>query len=155
MNGNTSPDQGSYQLKWHKFLIYFGLWAGALINASTAFQYFTGTLYGENASAVYAYFGGMKTLDAIIGVVLLAIAAMGIYVRFQLAGFKTGAPNKLIYLYIANLAIPLLYLLAASSITGISFTELISDPGASLAVSVAMMIINKIYYGKREALFVN
>ena len=152
---NISPDHGTYQLKWHKFLIYFALWASALISLGTAFRYFTGMIYGSNANAVYSYYGGMKTLDMIMGIILVGLAVLSVYVRFQLSGFKTDAPKKLEYLYIANAAVPLLYLLAASSVTGISFFDLASDSWGSLIGSIAMIFVNRTYYSKREALFVN
>ncbi len=152
---SISPDPGSYKLKWYKFLIYFALWASAVLNVVSAFAYFTGSIYGDAANRVYSYYGGMKALDIIMGLILLGLAVFSIYVRFQLAGFKTGAPKKLEYLYIANALIPLLYLLAASSVTGISFTDLASGSWGSLAGSVAMVFINRNYFSKREALFVN
>ena len=154
-NGSGSPDPGSYELKWYKFLIYFALWASAVLNVFSAFAYFTGSMYGDAANRVYSYYGGMKTLDVIMGLILLGLAVFSIYVRFQLAGFKTDAPKKLEYLYIANALVLLLYLLAASSVTGLSFTELASGSWGSLAGSVAMIFINRTYFSKRETLFVN
>ena len=155
MKESSAPTPENYELKWHKFLIYFALWASAVMNVVSSIAYFTGSIYGNSARQVYNHFGGMRTLDVIMGLLLLGIAGFSIYVRFQLAGFKTGAPKKLEYLYIANVAIPLLYLLAASSVTGLSFTDLASGTWGSLAGSVVMIFVNRTYYGKREALFVN
>ena len=38
------PSPESFKLKWHKFLIYFALWAGALANAGSAVQCISGTV---------------------------------------------------------------------------------------------------------------
>lgn len=152
---SSLPRPEDYQLKWHKFLIYFSLWAGALLDLVNAYSYFTGSMYGENAKGVYSYYSGMKTLDIFMGILMLAMAAYCIYVRFQLANYKAGAPKKLEFLYIANAAVMLLYLLAVSGVTKISISDLASDAWTQIAGSIAFVFINRAYYNKRAALFVN
>lgn len=153
---SSAPSPNDYQLKWHKFLIYFALWAGALLNAATGVRYITGNIYGANVSAVYNRFPGLKTVDVVMGLLCIALAAYMLVVRFQLAGYKTGAPNKLVSLYLINAGINLVYLFAASASTGLSLSDLIDATfWTSVIGSAAYALINKNYYDKRAALFVN
>ena len=149
----SSPD--NYKLKWHKFLIYFALWAGAVVNAGSALRYINGTVYEENSEAVYALFSGLRTVDLAWGLVLLAMSAYMIYVRFQLAGFRIDAPRKLSILYIASLAASAVYLLALSAVTHQSLGSFMGDIVAPMFGSILMLFINQNYYGKRLELFVN
>lgn len=152
------PTQG-YSLKWHKFLIYFGLWAGALGNLYSAWMLCSGSIYGSRnmAATVYAYYGqGLHTVDLLVAAGYVALAIFEIYVRFQLAGFKVGAPGKLRALYIASAVLSVLYPVLAASTTGVSFSQLFdASQAGGLIGSVGAIIIHHIYYSKREALFVN
>ena len=158
-NGQNSelfaqPEQ--YPMKWHKFLIYFSLWVGALVTLSAAGQLFSGSHYNGLADAVYAMYGSsLKTLDLLMGIASIFLAVWAIYTRFQLARYKSGAPAKLMLLYALSLIVSLLYMICACSISGISFSVLLEDNVGTLIGSVLMMFINKVYYDKRSVLFVN
>ena len=102
-------------MKWYKFLIYFALFAGALLNVGNAFTVFTGAHYDGSAKYVYAMFGGLQAVDIIYGVVLIGLAVAAIYVRQQLAHFKKSAPKMFLVLYGANAVVGILYLAACSS----------------------------------------
>ena len=148
--------QPQLPMKWHKFLIYFSLWAGALLSLVNAANYFTGAIYEGNAAYVYSYFGGLSMLDKAVAFAEIGLCAFTIITRFALAGFKQGAPGKLITLYILNLAVSLLYVLLSSMLTGIPFGEMLdSSTISSFAVSIALLFYNKSYYEARTELFVN
>ena len=49
----TPPSSNEYQLKWHKFLIYFALWFSALGYLGSAISCFNGTQYGDNSEQNY------------------------------------------------------------------------------------------------------
>ena len=153
--GSQDAPQRSFQLKWHKFLIYFALWAGALINAGNAVMCINGTQYQEQSEQIYAMYSGLKTLDLAWGIVLLGICAYMIYVRFQLAGFRIGAPRKLSILYIMNLVCSLAYLLAFSAVTHLSLGAMASKIIPSIFSSILLLFLNQNYYSKRLELFVN
>ena len=36
------------EMKWYKFLIYFALWAGAIVNLIDSLQFFTGSILGDD-----------------------------------------------------------------------------------------------------------
>lgn len=153
------PQQPQETLKmgWFKFLIYFGLFAGALINISTGMQLVTGLIYGEDADLVYRYFDGLQTLDVIVGLCLIAIAALGVYTRFQLSSYRAKGPKFLNYVYIGSAAINLIYLigvyvvLPAEAAATLDSTSTIT----SIVVSVAMVFANTKYFAQRSHLFVN
>ena len=156
MNNSEYSTQPEPTMKWHKFLIYFSLWAGALLSVTNGIQLLTGSHYGGNADQIYSAFSGLKAVDTIFGIINIAIAIYMIYVRFQLAGFKQGAPGKLTTLYVIQLVAYIAYSLVASGTTHISLSELIdSSMLSSLAISVVMIFVNRSYYDKRAHMFVN
>lgn len=113
----------------------------------------TGGIYSGLASLVYAYYPALKIVNILFGIIFLALAAFSVYVALQLKGFKKGAPQLLMYLYIAALAVAILYailnLIIVGSLSGLS-TIIIE-----IIVSIVMIILNKIYFDKRKHLFVN
>ncbi len=150
----AKPEQ--YPMKWHKFLIYFSLWVSALVTLSAAGQFFSGSHYNGLADAVYAKYGSsLKTLDLLMGMASIFLAVWAIYTRFQLAGYKSGAPAKLMLLYAISLIVSVLYMIFACSISGLSFSALLEDSVGTLIGNGLMMFINKVYYDKRSVLFVN
>ena len=153
---NQTPQPEEYSMKWHNFLIYFALWAGAVLGAINGFSQITGSVYGDKTELVYDTFPSLKGFDVLFGVIIIALAVYQIYTRFQLAGYKQDAPKKLTIVYAANFAISVLYLFIVSSATGVPISQLTSESfWGSLAGCVAMIVVNKKYYENRSALFVN
>ena len=143
-------------MKWHKFLIYFALWASAVVNLSSALQYLTGAIYGTDAAYVYAYYDGLSMLDKGMGIFLLGMAIFAIVTRFALAGFKAGAPKKLLAIYALNIVSGFAYILLASMVTGFSVGELLDTSVITSAItSVIILFYNKSYYEARKEMFVN
>lgn len=146
-------------MKWFKFLIYFALFAGAVINFAYGINYLTGMVYaisGVTPDSVYSYFGtALRMADIIYGISLIASAALSIYTRMQLAKFKANGTKLLLILYIVNAALSVLYLIAAALITGDS--SIISDPGTvtSTLVSISFAVANKRYFDHRKEMFNN
>ena len=150
---NQAPAVG---MKWFKFLIYFGLFAGAVMNALSAVTFLTGSMYGVNPNMVYAVFGDLKTLDMLVGILLLAVAALGIFTRFRLSGYRKNGPAMLNVTYLAAVVTQVIYIIGVLSILPeeafqyLNFTSV----GASIAVSVVMVFVNTAYFKKRKYLFV-
>lgn len=151
MSDNVKP------LKWHKFLIYFWLWAGAILIVLGAVAYITGAVYGELKDKLYQVFPVIQGIDIVYGIVLIGIATYVTYIRFQLAGFKQGAPKKLLAMFVLSIVVKWVYTLIISAVMGIPFTQIQS--GASLIGELIGTGVNiwlhKIYYDKRAELFVN
>lgn len=153
---NKQPELG---MKWFKFLIYFSLFAGALSNLFDGIVYIAGL--GGKFPEVFAegyYFlpSNFRALEIIFGLVMIATAAGGIYVRFQLAGFKKNAPKCFYTFDIATMVISMVY-----SIIG---TALATDDGISAIIGAIIggvvgegvfILCNVTYFNNRKHLFVN
>ena len=152
----AAPLQDPRGMKWFKFVIYFQLFANALINLANAATVFNGDQYQGAASAVYAVFPAQRAVDIVYGVLCLGLAALGVYTRFRLSGFKRSGPGLYLGLIAANMLVPVLYMLLSSVFTGIPLTGLLDvNSIMSLAANVAMLVVNKIYFDRRSDLFVN
>lgn len=151
----TQAPVETQKMGWHKFLIYFSLWAGAAMNLFTAFQYFTGAVYGDEKNMVYRVFEKLEGIDKMMGVGALALVVLMIVARFALAGYKANGPKLLSLTYAVSIAIQFLYcVLAGSAVPQVGFASLFSEMMPNIIGSAVMLIINHIYYKKREELFV-
>ncbi|MBR4295337.1 MAG: zinc ribbon domain-containing protein [Clostridia bacterium] len=144
-------------MKWFKWLIYFVLFAGALLNAVNGIQMLTGSMYDGYAETVYFIYPKLQNLDKFVGIVCLAIAAFGIYTRFRLAGYKKNGPMMLYILYISIIAIQLIYIIGVSSVLPeeISSSMDFSSVIGNMVASAVMIFVNISYFKKRRHLFVN
>lgn len=143
-------------MKWFKFLIYFALFASAILNASNGIQMLTGSQYGGEMEKrlVYALFDGLETLDMIMGIAMIALAGFAVYTRIRLAGYYKNGPKMLLIIYIANIALSLIYVIGISSIVSAEYLgSTLSSLYSSMAVSIAMTIANYSYFKKRAHLF--
>ncbi len=144
-------------MKWYKFLIYFSLFAGAVLNAANAITLLTGSVYleeGITADEVYSIFPMLKAVDLIYGLCMLALAVFAIITRYSLAKYKANGPKLIVLLYVASLVVSLIYCVGYYFATDIN---LLSDSSnvVSIAVSAAMIAINYNYFSKRKHFFVN
>lgn len=149
------PQQG---MKWHKFLVYFALWANAILNVIMGILSLTGSKYGAYKDMVYAYLPQMKAPDLVYGILLLVVAVLAVLTAVNLLKFKAKGPKLLTLLYIVSLAVAIIYIawvMIALSGYGADMSSDIGSVAGSIAGSILMIIINKIYYGKRAHLFVN
>ena len=150
------PWQAEAPMKWYKFLIYFLLFASAVLNAITGVQMITGSMYGGSAEMVYVYFDGLQVLDVVMGLAVFGMVALAIFARFRLAGFYRNGPMLLVATYGANLVFYLIYMIGLVCILP---TELVGELAptfvGSMVGSIVMVIVNKIYFDKRKHLFVN
>lgn len=142
-----------YPMNWYKFLIYFALFASCVLNLISGIVILTGGHYGGYASMVYAYFGGLKALDIIIGILIILLAAFAIVTRFSLAKLQASGPKYLYILYIGSFVVNIIYAIAVGAITGINVFD--TSIIIQLIVCVVMVIVNHIYFSKRKSLFVN
>lgn len=142
-------------MKWHKFLIYFTLWAAAVIAVLNAAQLFLGTHYGDQASVVYMVYPSIKSLDFVFGVLYILLAVWAVVTRFKLAGYSRSGPTMLTAYYVLGLILSLAYLLMCSLVTNEAgmFGELLVDSSPDFVGSIIMIIVNHQYYQKRRKLF--
>lgn len=147
-------------MKWFKFLIYFLLFASAVLNVISGLGQITGSVYadaaeGITAQMVYDVFPGLKPIDIFVGIMTIGLGVFAIVVRFFLAKYKKVAPTLLLFLYIASCAINVIYCIAVLLVVPDMFLTAISQMISSTIVSVIMIIVNKVYFDKRKELFIN
>lgn len=154
---NTEKSENSLGMGWYKFIINFALWAGAVINIWNAVTAITGLTYkmaGTTPSMVYGIYGpALKATDVFFGVMLLIAAAISVYTRFQLAAFRENGPKFLILLYVYNVTVSVIYLVLASTVTGMNLAD--ASTYSEIATSIVMMIVNIVYFNNRKHLFNN
>lgn len=154
MNYGAQTQEYEYPMNWYKFLIYFALFASALLNVISGIMTMVGSQYQGLADYVYLYFGGgLKALDIIMGIIQIAIAALAILTRFSLAKFEAKGPKLVMLLYLVNAVVSLFYVVVASAITGMNLFD--ASTIISIIVSIAMLVANRVYFTKRQSLFVN
>lgn len=131
----VQPDLSHYKMGYHKFMVYFMMWfwaAVCLLNCITG---------------PYVDFYGVCCLA------YGALAAVFVYVRFQLAKFKKGAPKKLLYTVIAYAVVTMVASITMSTMTGVALD---SSAAAGPVVFVGAWGIGSWrYYASRSELFVN
>lgn len=144
-------------MKWYKFLIYFSLFASAVLNVINGLGLLTGTIYQGQADLVYATFEGLKGLDTFVGIFSLALAGFAVFVRFQLSGYKKLAPRLLLILYIGVIVFDLVYIIGMGTVLPDIAMDMIDTSSfySSMISSAVFAIVNYIYFKKRAHLFVN
>lgn len=153
-NNYGAPVQPELSMKWHKFLICFSLWAGAVLNVLNGVMVMTGMQYDGRAEMVYAHFDGLQLVDILYGVLLLAAAVYGIVVRFQLAGYKASGVSGLTKLYGLVIGIEVFYAVFAGVMLGMDMMgEMMGTLVRSVAPMAVMLFVNRSYYKKREHMF--
>lgn len=140
-------------MKWHKFIIYCAMFLAALTNFSAGIQAISGIQYGEDAEWFYFLYNGLKALDVIYGVLLIALAGFILYTRHQLARMKRNAPSLIVPLYACTLLMSLAYPCLFTAITGVNVFDV--SVVVNLLSALVMAVINICYYKKRSHLFVN
>ena len=147
-------------MKWHKFLACFLLWAAALINLMNGISLMTGAQYGEQAEDVYFAAPALKTLDTVCGAAMIAAAAFGFFAAYRLLSMKKGAPKLLLAIYVIAIVLQLGYsipsaIIIKNAMRMADISRVILSGAANALFAGILLIVNMIYYDKREHLFVN
>lgn len=147
-------------MKWYKFLITVGLFLGAFFAFADGILDITGLTYklnGGDARLVYAFFPDMQILDICTGLAFLILAALMIFARFRLAGYKKDGPILLIAHHILCAVMSIVFTAVQFSIMSpirpVSAEDLVSPILVGIGVIVAV-VLNYIYFNKRKHLFV-
>lgn len=153
-----------YPMKAFKFLIWFGLFFGAISAFSSGMMMVTGIVYDMSshfeatAEMVYELYGtALQILDILYGLALLGIAVFAVITRFKLSNFKKEGPKFLYILYILNVVLSLVYIVGAVAVTGNAevIAEIATDTVAQFIASVVALLCWKEYFSKRKLLFCN
>ena len=140
---------------WFKFLIYFALWAGALLNIANGIMQITGYIYlqeGVEPEIVYRAFPDLKFFDVLFGFATCLLGIFVIVTRFSLAKFKVSGPIMLYAVHVFVIILNLLNNGIRTSITGANATGTILG---SLIGGVIIIAIHVKYFNNRKHLFIN
>ena len=151
--GNT---QG---MKYHKFLIYFGLFLIAVLNSISAALYFSGVMYSWSgdptidATVIYSIYGtALKVLDIVYACLLGAATIIAFVARYRLVkGFRDGL-HTLCGLLIIEAVLPFVYSIWGHFILEEASIINLKDVFFAIAY-IAVAILTFKYYKKREEIF--
>ena len=154
------PMQPQLPMKWYKFLIYFSLFAAAVINIISGLAAITGGQYGVDTELIYKNVPGLQTIDVLYGIALIGMGILALVTRSQLKNFRVNGPKLVSVLYGAGGAVSLIYVIAVStamqnSLLGSFYNPDYSSYIVNLITTVVVLICNIIYFNKRKHLFVN
>lgn len=150
---NKAPVLG---MGWYKFLIWFSLFAAALLNTASGLKLLTGSVYGEEADQIYAFYDGLKGLNVVTGLGLIGMAVLAIVTRISLANYKKNGPKMIVALNLISAAIGLVYVIGVNSILSAANVHIdTSSDYSSLVSSLILALINYNYFKKRAHMFVN
>ena len=145
-------------MKWYKFVIFFQLFAMAVLNFISGLSAFMGGQYAGLADTVYEAFPSMLPVDVIYGSAVMALAVFALVVRSRLANWKSSGPKLYLILLSLNLLVSLAYSIAAAMIISgsnqsadysLDYTSVIS----STVTSVILIFCNGVYFKQRAHLF--
>ena len=160
MIDSSKPELG---MKWFKYLIYFQLFFSAaeyLFQAVCMIFNFQNR-YTQELFNLNCFNRDLRPVGVILGILWLIPAAMTLYARFELAGFKKEAPKKFIILVAATQVLTCageifvklseLYIVDARNVIGAVLALVLS-----YALGGFVFIYpNIVYFKKRAHLFVN
>jgi serine/threonine protein kinase len=88
-------DPSSLRMRWHRFTIYFQLFANCVLCIGLGFS----ILFGHNGmyrNGIYDFHPGLQGFDVCSGIIYLCIGIFAIVTRQKLVHFKKDAPKSLI-----------------------------------------------------------
>lgn len=151
----ATPQADEYPMKWHKFLIYFALWAGAILNGVSGISTLFSCFGGEYA-AVYDIYPALLGLDVFGGLCLIGIAVFQIITRNALARFSRKAPQMVVWLYASTVILSVLQVVAVWLVSGVGLSYVMTPDMWVILIEGALMTwANQVYYRKRASMFVN
>lgn len=153
----TVASDTKVSLGWYKFLIYFLLFLGAIINFINGICYLSGNIYSllssgkVTAEDVYRIYGnGLHSVDVFFGLFSITFAIFALVTRDQLAKFKPNAPKYVTAYYAISAGATFL-----NSVLVMSITSAAMDVSqiVSIITSVIFLFLNMKYFEARTNLF--
>jgi hypothetical protein len=152
----SKHDEKAPPLRWFWLIINFTLYASALMHLGNGISAITGAHHKVDTEKLYRLYPAIKTLDIGCGIFLILLSVFIIYTRFRLAHFRRRAPLLLAFTYLSVCLHDVVYFTAAVIILPHPYdTELnLFSFGFGVANAVILLIIDHIYFKKREHLFI-
>ncbi len=150
-------------MKWYQFLICFLLFAHAAFSIIGAVGYFSGATTSAlaegkvSAQWIYAMYPALRGFMYGMGILCLILAVLAVIVRQWLVHFDKKGIFALAAWYLANLASNIIYIAGLLGIVGIRpgviDSVTISCTAISAIGSIALFLLNRVYFKKRAHLF--
>lgn len=144
-------------MKWHKFLIYFALWAGAILNGISGIQMLSNALRPNSLMwGLYGLSTGLRAFYIVSGVFSFGLGVFQICTRMSLARLSRRGPRMAVWNYALSFILNALLILFASVLFGMPINALMDWSMWLILIEGALMTwANQVYYRKRAAMFVN
>lgn len=147
-----SPNDPFYgKMKWYWFIVHVQLFLSALSFMINGFMYLSGSIYGDQAAALYEAYPGFALLDKCYGIFALGMAVLAFFTRGKLRDFRRGADRQLILYYILSLAGTIVYIAVEMILVGQNLIT--ADLIMSIVISLFMILVNMYYFRRRKHLF--
>ena len=144
-------------MKWHKFLIYFALWAGAIVNGISGIQMLSNALNPN--SLMWGLRGlstGLRAFYIVSGVFSFGLGVFQICTRMSLARLSRRGPRMAVWNYALSFILNALLILFASVLFGMPINALMDWSVWLILIEGALMTwANQVYYRRRAKLFVH
>lgn len=148
--GVQYAEQSGLGMKWYKALASFLLYISAVFILYTGIQYFTGQTYGGSSGYVYSLYPALRFINVIYGLFNLVVAVAILYVRMHLAQFASDGPKLYLLMLLVNGIASAVFTIATFIIVGQSDWGSLAT---SIAGVIAMFVLNRTYFDKRQHLF--
>ncbi len=150
-------------MNWFKFVIYFQLFAMAVLSVINCWSFFSGFLYareGVDTSLLYSLFPAMSLLDKFVGLLYLGLAVFAIITRIRLANYRENGPRLYLILLGSGIALNVVYTMASVAIltqgagAGLDVSQDIAQLIGNVLGNLLVIVLNGVYFNKRRHLFV-
>ena len=139
-------------MKWHTFLIWYGLFFRAIREAWNGFVCMVSAFIDDGMERTLPE----KATLIVFGLVLCFFAIYAVYTRFELARFRKRAPLELTILTTMGFILRLASAFISTLVLHQSIAELITPLAFWKTFwPILCLLINYVYYKKRADLFVH
>ncbi|MDO4731288.1 MAG: zinc ribbon domain-containing protein [Clostridia bacterium] len=140
-------------MAWYKFLIYFALVFGAIINIVGGFMTIISIFQGDAYySWLYDLNPALRIIDVLYELFVIAMGVFGLVVRHKLANYDPDAPILVKIFFLINVCVPFLYTIIVAVIT--QHPIFIAMGLFSPIYPLIVLLANIKYFNKRAHLFV-
>lgn len=138
-------------MRWYRFIIWFYLYASAVIGVLVGVGEITGVVYLDMAETFYTLFPMLQVVNVFFGVMQILLAVIALYVRRQLARWKVMAPRYLLMYQIFCLVYYAAYLAGTSLVLGEAAVDWLA--GGYILLQVLLLAVNGAYFHRRQEMF--
>ncbi len=138
------------QMSWYRFLIYFLLFAEALLAVVSGIR----LLVGDAPDGLYINYPMMLEIDRVFGILYLFLGAGYLLCRQSLYRFKKRAVSLYLVLVSCSATIGLIYKLTVHCFYRLKPTSFVFDSLVLIFYAV-LFVLSAIYFKKRNYLFMN